>query len=102
MIRIKSTHLNPSPVWHRPASAPAVPLADFVDAATRTERIGQLNRREFQLWDPSNPERTVVLFVSEPFAMAELLAEALTEDLDGVPNRIASCDAAGRRLPPRP
>lgn len=37
-----------------------------------------------------NPERSVDLFVREPFAMAELQAEALTKDLDGVPSRIAS------------
>lgn len=58
----------------------------------------------FQLWDPGNPERVVDLIVREPFPMLELLAEAQTKDLDGVPIRIASIrhliamkQAAGRR-----
>lgn len=67
-----------------------VPLADFADAATRTAWIEQRNMKVFQLWDPGNPERVVDLFVREPFPMVELLAEAQTKDLDGVPIRIAS------------
>jgi predicted nucleotidyltransferase len=81
-----------------------VSLADFADEATRTDWIERRHMQVFQLWDPANPERSVDLFVREPFAISEMLAEAVIKDLDGVPIRIASIrhliamkQAAGRR-----
>ncbi len=44
----------------------------------------------FQLWDPSNEERSVDVFVQEPFAMSELQEEAILKYFDGVPIPVAS------------
>lgn len=81
-----------------------VALADFADEALRKEWIERRHMQVFQLWDPTNPERSVDLFVKEPFAISEMLAEAVTKDLDEVPIRVASIrhliamkQAAGRR-----
>ena len=79
-------------------------LADFADSTLREEWISQRHMQVFQLWDPANPERSVDLFVREPFAIAEMLAEASIKYLDGVPIPVASLrhliamkQAAGRR-----
>lgn len=71
---------------------PRLPVAlfDFADPAIRTDWIENRNMLVFQLWDPDNRERSVDLFVREPFAINQMLAEAVTKDLDGVPIRVAS------------
>ena len=81
-----------------------VELSDFADPAKREDWIQNRNMQVFQLWDRANPERSIDLFVREPFAMSAMLAEATTKDLDGVPIRVASIRhliamkvAAGRR-----
>ena len=81
-----------------------VTFADFADPAIREDWIQNRNMLVFQLWDPENPERSVDLFVREPFDVRAMLAEATLKDLDGIPIRVASIrhliamkELAGRR-----
>jgi len=67
-----------------------VRLSDFADPDIRRDWVEHRHMQVLQLWDPANPERSVDLFVREPFAIERMLAEAVTKDLDGVPIRIAS------------
>lgn len=83
----------------------SVSLADFANPEKRADWADNRNMQVFQLWDPANPERSVDLFVREPLDFAELLAQAVARDLDGVPIRVASIahlialkQAAGRPL----
>lgn len=85
---------------------PRLPVAmdDFADPAKREEWFTQRNMLVFQLWDPHNAERSVDVFVREPIDFAQMSAEAVIKDLDGVPIPVASIrhliqlkQAAGRR-----
>lgn len=67
-----------------------VTFADFSDPAKREDWIENRNMLVFQLWDRSNPERSVDIFVREPFDFAQMLAEAVVKDLHGVPINVAS------------
>lgn len=67
-----------------------VTMADFADPAQREDLIRNRNMLVFQLWDPLNPERSVDIFVREPFEISSMLAEATTKDLDGITIRVAS------------
>ena len=65
-------------------------LEDFADAGKRREWRDQRNMQVFPLWDPTNPLRSVDVFVEEPIPFDQLAAEAVTRELDGVPVRVAS------------
>lgn len=67
-----------------------VPLADFADADKRADWLQNRNMLVFPLWDPSNPLRSVDVFIDEPVQFSDLLAHALVKDLDGLRVRIAS------------
>ena len=67
-----------------------VTLADFADPATRKDWVENRNMMVLQLWDPANPERSVDVFVREPFDFGAMLADATIKDLDGVPVHVAS------------
>lgn len=71
---------------------PRLPVGfeDFADPSKRRDWIENRNMLVFQLWDPANLERSVDVFVREPFAIEELMAESIVKDLDGVPIRVAS------------
>ena len=71
---------------------PRLPLGleDFADAGKRREWRDQRNMQVFPLWDPTNPLRSVDVFVEEPIPFDQLAAEAVTRELDGVPVRVAS------------
>ena len=67
-----------------------VSMIDFADPAIRSDWFEQRNMLVFQLWDPDNPERSVDLFLREPIGIADLLSEAIIQDLEGVPIPVAS------------
>lgn len=67
-----------------------VALSDFADPAKREDWVQNRNMLVFQLWDPANPERSVDVFVREPFDFQALLSEAVIKDLDGVAIPVAS------------
>lgn len=67
-----------------------VTLADFADPEKRRDWNENRHMQVFQLWDPANPERSVDVFVREPFNFGEMLAAAVVKDLDGVPIPVAS------------
>lgn len=67
-----------------------VTLADFADPAKREDWAENRHMQVFQLWDPANPERSVDVFVREPFDFSTMLADAVVKDLDGVPIPVAS------------
>lgn len=47
-------------------------------------------RPGFPLWDPSNPLRSVDVFIDEPIGFGDLLVDAVAKDLEGIEVRIAS------------
>ena len=65
-------------------------LSDFADPSIRADWVENRHMQVFQLWDPAMPERSVDLFVREPFDIDRMLAEAVIKDLDGVPIPVAS------------
>lgn len=67
-----------------------VTLQEFADPERRSDWVENHNMLVFQLFDPSNVERSVDVFEREPIAMSELSAKAVVRDLDGVPVRVAS------------
>ena len=67
-----------------------VRLSDFADPSIRADWVENRHMQVFQLWDPAMPERSVDLFVREPFDIDRMLAEAVIKDLDGVPIPVAS------------
>lgn len=67
-----------------------VTLADFADPAKREDWVQNRNMMVFQLWDSDNAERSVDVFVREPFDFSSMLAEVIVKDLDGVPIPVAS------------
>lgn len=67
-----------------------VTLANFADPAIREDWVHNRNMLVFQLWDPANPERSVDVFVREPFDFRTMLSEAVFKDLDGVAIPVAS------------
>ncbi len=81
-----------------------VALADFADPAKREDWVQNRNMLVFQLWDPTNPERSVDVFVREPIDFPILFADAVAKDLDGTPIRVASIRhlIAMKRLAGRP
>jgi hypothetical protein len=64
------------------------------------------NMLVLQLWEPDNEERSVDVFVTEPFAFDEMEPQAVAKDIDGIPVRIASIRHLIRMkqvaAPPRP
>ena len=68
-----------------------VPMADFADPAKR-EEWGRRNMSVFPLWDPSNPLRSIDVFIDEPVVFEELLRDAVRKDLDGLSIPVASID----------
>ena len=67
-----------------------VTFEDFADPAKRAEWRETRNMLVFPLWDPANPLRSVDVFIDEPIAFDQLLQQAVTKDLDGLPVRVAS------------
>ena len=67
-----------------------VSMSDFADPAARRDWNENRHMLVFQLWDPANPVRSVDVFVQEPFAIGEMLAEAVMKDYDGVRIPVAS------------
>ncbi len=67
-----------------------VDLADFANPSIREDWVQNRNMLVLQLWDPTNPERSVDVFVREPLDFRAMLTEAVDKELDGVPIRIAS------------
>ena len=67
-----------------------VAMSDFADPAKRADWVENRNMRVFQLWDPSNAERSVDVFVREPFDFDAMRAESTVKDLDGIPIPVAS------------
>lgn len=71
---------------------PRLPVAmeDFVDEDKRQDWLRNRNMLVFPLWDPNNPLRSVDVFIDEPIAFGDLLAEAVVKDMDGLKVRVAS------------
>ena len=71
---------------------PRLPVApeDFADANKRDDWRNNRNMLVFPMWDPANPLRSVDVFIDEPIAFADLLAQAVTKDIEDTPVRIAS------------
>jgi hypothetical protein len=67
-----------------------VALSDFADPAKREDWVENRNMLVFQLWDPTQPERSVDVFVREPMDFPTLWFDAVVKDLDGIPIRVAS------------
>ena len=67
-----------------------VAMSDFADTSKRADWVANRNMLVFQLWDPSNAERSVDVFVREPFDFSAMLAEATVKDLDGISIPVAS------------
>ena len=67
-----------------------VTFQDFADPAKREDWFRHRNMLVFPLWDPTNPERSVDVFIHEPMDFASLLKHSVVKDLDGVPIRVAS------------
>lgn len=67
-----------------------VSLDDFADAGKRADWLRNRNMLVFPLWDPANPIRSVDVFIDEPVAFGDLLADAVIKDLQGLNVRIAS------------
>lgn len=44
----------------------------------------------FPMWDPTNPLRSVDVFINEPIAFDQLLADAVIKDVDGLHVPVAS------------
>lgn len=72
---------------------PRLPVAmeDFSDPVKRAE-WRQRNMLVFPLWDPSNPLRSVDVFIQEPIDFGELSKDAVRKDLDGVAVPVASIE----------
>ena len=68
----------------------AVAMSDFADPDKRADWIENRNMLVFQLWDPANAERSVDIFVREPFDFDLMRSEAVNMDLDGVAIPVAS------------
>ncbi len=66
-----------------------VSLDDFADAGKREDWRNR-NILVFPLWDPANPIRSVDVFIDEPVAFGDLLADAVIKDMQGLNVRIAS------------
>lgn len=71
---------------------PRLPVAaeDFADAEKRQDWLSNRNMRVFPMWDPANPLRSVDVFIDEPIAFDQLLADAVIKDLDGLRVPVAS------------
>jgi hypothetical protein len=67
-----------------------VTMSDFADPEKRNDWVQNRNMMVFQLWDPNNIERSVDVFVREPFDFQNMLADSVVKDLNGVHVRIAS------------
>jgi len=67
-----------------------VAMADFADPDKREEWVTRRNMLVFQLWDPNNPERSVDIFVREPMDFAQMQADIVLKDLDGIPIPVVS------------
>lgn len=63
---------------------------DFADPVIREQWRTQRNLTVFSMYDPSDPFREVDLFAQEPLPFAELLQQATTVDVEGVPVPVAS------------
>ena len=61
-----------------------VAMSDFADPDKRADWIENRNMLVFQLRDPGNAERSVDIFVREPFDFGLMRSEAVTKNLDGV------------------
>jgi hypothetical protein len=62
----------------------AVATQDFADPSKRAEWIEHPNVLVFPLSYPSNPLRSVDVFIDEPMAFEQLLSRAATQHVDGV------------------
>ena len=73
---------------------PRLPLAmdDFADPSKRKDWLEQRNMLVFPLWDPTNPLRSVDVFIDEPIAFVSLLRDAVRKDLDGICVPVASIE----------
>lgn len=69
-----------------------VPIQDFADAAKRGDWLQHRNMLVFPLWDPSNPLRSVDVFIDEPIPFDALRRDAVHKDYDGVDVPVASID----------
>lgn len=71
---------------------PRLPVAieEFADEEKRLDWRDNRNMLVFQLWDPANPLRSVDVFVDEPIGFADLMADAVVKNMDGLKVRIAS------------
>jgi len=69
-----------------------VPIQDFADAAKREDWLQHRNMLVFPLWDPSNPLRSVDVFIDEPIPFDALRRDAVHKDYDGVDVPVASID----------
>lgn len=71
---------------------PRLPVAldDFAEADKRADWLRNRNMRVFPLWDPSNPLRSVDVFIDEPIGFDDLMGESVVKDMDGLKVRIAS------------
>jgi len=69
-----------------------VPIQDFADAAKREDWLQHRNMLVFPLWDPSNPLRSVDVFINEPIPFDALRRDAVHKDYDGVDVPVASID----------
>lgn len=79
-----------------------VNIDDFADPQMRQAWV-QRNMLVFQLWDSTNPMRSLDIFVQEPIPFERLMSDAVSKDIDGLAVRIASIEhliemkqAAGR------
>ena len=65
---------------------------DFADPEIREQWRTQRNLTVFSLYDPSDPLREVDLFAQDPLPFADLVGQAGTVDVAGVPVPVASLE----------
>lgn len=82
-----------------------IDLMDFADAEKRRVWFEERNMLVLQLWDPTNPFRSVDLFVREPFAFEEMWQTSIRKTVAGVVTPVVSREhlvamkrAAGRGI----
>lgn len=63
---------------------------DFADPAVREQWRTERNLTVFSMYDPEDPFREVDLFAQDPLPFRELVADATTVDVEGVPVPVAS------------
>ena len=67
-----------------------VPASELADPQIRRAWVEERNLTAFSLHDPNDPRTEVDLFAFEPVPWAELVADAVVREIDGVSVHVAS------------